>query len=60
LIVTDIRGQPFGFIFGGEAVVDGLTLEEESDWYSRNVYNYQSTERNIPEERKSQLSPSHV
>jgi hypothetical protein len=25
-------GQPVGFIFGGEAVVDCLTLEDESDW----------------------------
>jgi len=44
LIDTDISGQSIRVVFKGHAVQDG------SDWLSRNVGNYQSTLRKMPEE----------
>jgi hypothetical protein len=46
-LVTDVSGQPIG--------LDYLTLEDGTNRMSRNVGNYQSTLRNIPQERTSRL-----
>jgi hypothetical protein len=50
LVVTYITGQPIDPIF-----LDCLTLEDGINRLSRNVGNYQSTLRNIPDERWSHL-----
>jgi hypothetical protein len=49
LIVTDVSGQAVGPIFKGQAI-----LEDGNDTFYRNFGNYESTLRNIPEERSSQ------
>jgi hypothetical protein len=48
-------GQPISPIFNCQAVQEDLnclTFEDASDMLSRNVSNYQSTLRNIPEESR--------
>jgi hypothetical protein len=58
-LVKDVLGQPIGTIFKGQAIqkeldcFDRLTIENGTDGSSEtSVTNYQSTLRNIPEERK--------
>jgi len=63
-LVTDILGQPIAPTFKGQAIkknwtawtLDRLILEDGADRLSRNVGNYQSALRNIPEERRSHIS----
>ena len=55
-LATDVSEQPVGTIFKGQAVqADCLTVEDGTYRLSRNVGNYQSTLRNIPEGRRSHL-----
>jgi hypothetical protein len=49
LVDTDISGQSTPFFFKGYTVQDG------SDWLSRNFGSYQSTLRKMPEEQRSHL-----
>jgi len=49
-LLADISGPPIGPVFKGKAV-----LEDGTDRLSRNVGNYQSTLRNIQEERRYNL-----
>jgi len=45
--VSYVFGQPVGPAFKGQAV--------QEDWPEKSAYKYQSTQRNIPEERRSHL-----
>jgi hypothetical protein len=59
LVVIDVSGQRIGPIFMEQAVeedfLDCFSLEDGTNTLSRNVDNYQSTLRSIPEERRSHL-----
>jgi hypothetical protein len=61
LVVIDDSVQPIGYIFKGKTDWTAcpfkicLTPEDGNDRFCRNVDSYQSTLRNIPEGRRSQL-----
>jgi hypothetical protein len=52
MVVANVSGQPIGRIFKGQTVHLSSTLVKVNDRLSRNVGKYQSTVRNIPEERE--------
>jgi hypothetical protein len=52
LLIIGVLVQPISPIFKGQAVQDG-DLEDGNDRLSRNVGKYQSTPRNIQEEKRS-------
>ena len=53
LVVTDVSGQPILTIFSGQALQENYwTLEDGSDCPVTSVSNYQSTLRNMSEDRR--------
>jgi hypothetical protein len=55
-VVTDVSRPPVASVFKGQAVQveNCLTLEDGTDRFFRNL-DYESTLRNIPEERRSDV-----
>jgi hypothetical protein len=55
LVVTDVLVQPIGPIYKGQAVEENFFFAYGADRFIRNVGNWSSVVRNIPEEHRSYL-----